>query len=71
MLDMIYKMEHNLINMPLDHYVQHNSIDPYVSLHDSQFLEIDTLQTYLETASSQPQLKNRIICPQTLSQVNH
>ena len=27
--------------------------------------------TYLETASSQPQLKNEILCPNTLSQVNH
>ena len=34
--------------------------------------KLDTLQTYLETASSQSQLNNGILPPpQTLSQVSH
>ena len=33
--------------------------------------KLDTLQTYLEAASSQQQLRNGILSPQTLSQVNH
>ena len=64
-------MEHNLIDIPLDHYIQHNTRSS--RKHDSQFssCKLDTLQTYLETASSQQQLKNGILSPQTLSQVNH
>ena len=61
-------MEHNLIDIPLDHYIQHNTRTS--RKHDSQF-KLDTLQTYLEAASSQQQLRNGILSPQTLSQVNH
>ena len=34
----IYKMEHNLIDIPLDHYIQHNTRSS--RKHDSQFLQI-------------------------------
>ena len=68
----MHYMEHNLIDIPLDHHIQHNTIyDPRVNMTDSS-CKLDTLQTYLEKASSQPQLKNGILCPQsqTLSPVN-
>ncbi|KAK2193267.1 hypothetical protein NP493_16g06060 [Ridgeia piscesae] len=35
-LSIIYKMEHNLIDIPLDHYIQHNTRSS--RKHDSQFL---------------------------------
>ena len=62
-LSIIYQMEHNLIDMPLelDHYIQHN-IDPRKHMTVSS-CKLDTLQTYLETASSQQQLKNGILSP--------
>ena len=31
-------MEHKLIEIPLDHYIQHNTRSPRI--HDSQFLQI-------------------------------
>ena len=34
----IYKMEHNLIDIPLDHYIQHNTRSS--RKQDSQFLQI-------------------------------
>ena len=37
-LSIIYKMEHNLIDIPLDHYIQHNTRTS--RKHDSQFLQI-------------------------------
>ena len=37
-LSIIYKMEHNLIDIPLDHYIQHNTRSS--RKHDSQFLQI-------------------------------
>ena len=37
-LSIIYKMEHNLIDIPLDHYIQHNTRPS--RKHDSQFLQI-------------------------------
>ena len=37
-LSIIYKMEHNLIDIPLDHYIQHNTRSS--CKHDSQFLQI-------------------------------
>ena len=62
-------MEHNLKDIPLDHYIQHNTRSSHK--HDIQFLQIRYSETYLEAASSQQQLKNGILSPQTLSQVNH
>ena len=37
-LSITYKMEHNLIDIPLDHYIQHNTRSS--RKHDSQFLQI-------------------------------
>ena len=37
-LNIIYKMEHNLINIPLDHYIQHNARSS--RKQDSQFLQM-------------------------------
>ena len=37
-LSIIYKMEHNRIDIPLDHYIQHNTRSS--RKHDSQFLQI-------------------------------
>ena len=37
-LSIIYKMEHNLIDIPLNHYIQHNTRSS--RKHDSQFLQI-------------------------------
>ena len=37
-LSIIYKMEHNLIDIPLDHYIQHNTRSS--RKHDIQFLQI-------------------------------
>ena len=67
-------MEHNLIDIPLDHYIQHNtrsSRKRVIHYTTVSSCKLDTLQTYLETVSSQTQLKNGIFSPQTLSQVNH
>ena len=69
-LSIIYKMEHNLIDIPLDHYIQHNTKSS--CKHDSQFLQHrirykHMMQTYLETASSQPQFKNGILLQNTVS----
>ena len=62
-LSIIYKMEHNRIDIPLDHYIQHNTRSS--RKHDSS-CKLDTLQTYLETVSSQQQLTNGILCLQTI-----
>ena len=37
-LSIIYKMAHNFIDIPLDHYIQHNTRSS--RKHDSQFLQI-------------------------------
>ena len=37
-LRIIYNMEHNLRDIPLDHYIQHNTISSHK--HDSKFLQI-------------------------------
>ena len=37
-ISIIYKMEHNLIDIPLDHYIQPNTRSS--RKHDSQFLQI-------------------------------
>ena len=58
-------MEHNVIDIPQDHYIQ-PKLDPQVNMTVSSW-NLDSLQTYLETVSSQQQLNNEIICLQTLS----
>ena len=63
-------MEHNLIDIPLDITISNTTLDPHVNMTVSS-CKLDTLQTYLEAASSQQQLRNGILSPQTLSQVNH
>ena len=50
--------------------MSNTTLDPHVNMTVSS-CKLDTLQTYLETASSQQQLKNGILSPETLSQVNH
>ena len=51
----MYKMEHNLIAIYPTRSLYHTTLDPQIK-HDNQLLyKLDTLQTYLEAASSQPQ----------------
>ena len=65
-------MEHNLIDILLDHYIQHNTRSS--RKHDSQFLQIRYSANIFGNSffPITKQLKNGIISPpQTLSQVNH
>ena len=54
-LSIIYKMEHNLIDMPLDHYIQHNTRSS--RKHDTQFLQIRYSANIFGKASSQQQME--------------
>ena len=61
-------MEHNLIDIPLDHYIQHNTR----SSHDSQFLQIRYSANILGNSFFPTTIKEwNSLPPQTLSQVNH
>ena len=50
--------------------ITNTTLDPHVNMTVSSY-KLDTLQKYLERASSQPQLKTGIIYTQALPYVNH
>ena len=59
----LYKMEHNIIDTPLDQYIKHNT--RCLRKHNSQFLQIRHSFTTFGHSFSQLQLKNGMLYRQT------
>ena len=62
-------MAHNFIDIPLDHYIQHNTRSS--RKHESQFLQIRHAANIFGNSFFPTLLKNRILYTKALSQANY
>ena len=63
----LYKMEHNIIDIPLDQYISSTILVAHVNITAS-FFKLDIRPTLSEKVFSQLQLKNGMLYHQTLFQ---
>ena len=63
----LFKMEHNILDIPLDKYISSTILVAHVNITAS-FFKLDTRPTLSEKVFSQLQLKNEMLYHQTLFQ---